>query len=50
MGPIALVVILVLMHFNRISREPILLWVLVFALIPISSLLAEAFYTRRPSI
>ncbi len=49
MGPIALVIILLLMHFNRISREPVLLWVLVFALIPISSVLGESFYTRSPS-
>jgi diguanylate cyclase (GGDEF)-like protein/PAS domain S-box-containing protein len=47
MGPFALGVILLLMHFKLVSRQPIALWVAVFVLTPFSSMLAEAFYVRR---
>jgi len=48
MGPLALVVILALMHFDAIAREPVWLWIAVFIAIPASSLLADAIYAREP--
>ncbi len=48
-GPVALVVVLLLMHFGAIVREPAWIWVGVFVAIPLSSLLADARYRAHPS-
>jgi len=49
MGPIALVAILMLMHFGAIVQESTWLWVGVFLAVPLSSLLADHVYRSRPS-
>ena len=48
-GPIALVVVLLLMHFGLVARESAWLWCAVFVAIPVSSLLADHFYAADPS-
>ncbi len=48
-GPIALVAILVLMHFGLVVRQPTWLWIVVFALIPATSLMVDYLYRRQPS-
>ena len=48
-GPVALVAVLLLMHFGAIVREPSWLWVGVFIAVPLSSLLADAQYRAHPS-
>ena len=48
-GPVALVAVLVLMHFGAIVREPAWLWVGVFVAVPVSSLVADHFYRAHPS-
>ncbi|MGA2836376.1 MAG: EAL domain-containing protein [Acidimicrobiales bacterium] len=45
MGPVALVTILVLMHYGDVAREPAWLWVAVFVAVPASSLLVDRLYT-----
>ena len=50
MGPVAFVVILVLMaKFDLIVREPALLWLAVFIAVPVSSLLVDHLYSVHPS-
>ncbi|MGO8872289.1 MAG: putative bifunctional diguanylate cyclase/phosphodiesterase [Acidimicrobiales bacterium] len=49
MGPVALIAILVLMHFGDVAREPIALWVAVFVAVPVSSLICDELYRRHPS-
>ncbi len=49
MGPVAFVVILVLMRFDLIVREPALLWLAVFIAVPVSSLLVDHLYSVHPS-
>ena len=49
MGPLALVTLLVLMHFRAIAQEPPWLWIGVFIAIPSFSLLADRIYARGPS-
>jgi len=49
MGPLALVTLLLLMHFGAIAHEPVWLWIGVFVAIPVSSLLADRLYARDPS-
>jgi diguanylate cyclase (GGDEF)-like protein/PAS domain S-box-containing protein len=49
MGPPALVVLLLLMHFGDVAREPAWLWVAVFIVVPLISLLCNHLYDRRPS-
>ncbi len=48
-GPIALVVILLLMKFNLIVREPVWLWVGVFIAVPLTSATCDRLYHRRPT-
>ena len=48
-GPLALVVILVLMHFRVVVREPTWLWIAVFALVPTTSMMTDHLYRLRPS-
>jgi diguanylate cyclase (GGDEF)-like protein/PAS domain S-box-containing protein len=48
-GPIALVAILLLMHWGDIVREPAWLWVAVFVAVPASSLIVDMIYTLHPS-
>src|SRR5665213_1016382 len=48
-GPVALVVVFLLMHFGAIVREPAWVWVGVFIAIPLSSLLADALNRAYPS-
>src|ERR1019366_4981761 len=48
-GPIALVVVLVLMHFGLVTREPSWLWIAVFAIVPTTSALVGHVYRRRPT-
>ncbi len=50
MGPLALVVILLLMHFGLIARESAWLWLAVFVAIPVSSLLADHLYAADQSL
>ena len=49
-GPIALVAVLLLMHFGAIVREPPLVWIGVFIAVPLSSLLADALRRAHPSM
>jgi PAS domain S-box-containing protein len=49
MGPLALVTLLVLMHFRAIAQEPPWLWIGVFIAIPSFSLLADRIYARGPT-
>ncbi|HUC36291.1 MAG TPA: EAL domain-containing protein [Acidimicrobiales bacterium] len=49
MGPAAFVTLLVLRNFGVIAREPVWLYVVVFATIPAVSLTADHLYDRRPS-
>ena len=48
-GPIALVLILLLMHFGLVVRQPAWLWIAVFAFVPTTSLMVDQFCRRRPS-
>jgi diguanylate cyclase (GGDEF)-like protein/PAS domain S-box-containing protein len=48
-APLALVVVLVMMHFGDIVRESAWLWVAVFIAVPTSSLLADRLYSVHPS-
>ncbi|HEY5385523.1 MAG TPA: hypothetical protein VIJ56_09825, partial [Acidimicrobiales bacterium] len=48
-GPLALVVILVLMHFGVVVREPTWLWIAVFTLVPTTSMMIDHLYRLRPS-
>ena len=48
-GPIALAVILLLVHFGLIVRQPVWLWIAVFALVPATSLMTDQLCRRRPS-
>lgn len=48
-GPIALVVIVVLMHFGLVTREPSWLWIAVFAIVPTTGALVEHVNRRRPT-
>ncbi len=48
-GPIALVVILLMMHYGLVIRQSVWLWIAVFALIPTTSLMADQLSRRRPS-
>ena len=48
-GPVALVVVLLLMHFGAIVREPAWIWVGIFVAVPLSSFLADAQYRAHPS-
>jgi len=49
MGPAALVPILVLRRFGLVAHEPVWLWLSVFAVIPLGSILLEVLYRRRQS-
>ena len=48
MGPVALVAILILMHFGAIEQEPAWVWVGVFIAIPATSLGAESLRRSHP--
>lgn len=48
-GPVAFVVVLLLMRFDLVVRRPTWQWVAVFAVIPLTSLLVDSLYRRRPS-
>jgi diguanylate cyclase (GGDEF)-like protein/PAS domain S-box-containing protein len=48
-GPMALVVVLLLMKFGLIVREPVLLWVVVFAIVPLMTAVCDRIYLRHPS-
>jgi len=49
MGPAALLVLLALRHYGVIAREPIALYLAVFTLVPLSSVVVESAYRRRPT-
>jgi diguanylate cyclase (GGDEF)-like protein/PAS domain S-box-containing protein len=49
MGPVALVVILLLMRFGDVARESAWLWVGVFIVVPLISLLGNHIYSTKPS-
>ena len=49
MGPVALVAVLLLMHFGAIVREPVWVWVGVFVAVPLTSLGAQALHQAYPS-
>jgi diguanylate cyclase (GGDEF)-like protein/PAS domain S-box-containing protein len=49
MGPAALVIILILRHFGVVAREPLWLWLAVFAAIPATSVVLEILYRRNPT-
>ena len=48
-GPIAFVVILLLMHFGLVVRRPTWQWIAVFAVVPLTSLLVDSLCRRRPT-
>jgi diguanylate cyclase (GGDEF)-like protein/PAS domain S-box-containing protein len=48
-GPVAFVVILVMMKLNVMARESVWLWLAVFAAIPVASFVCDRLYLRRPS-
>lgn len=47
-GPVALVVVLLLMHFGYVAREPVWLWVVVFAAVPVTSFAVDRIYVADP--
>lgn len=47
-GPVALVVILLLVHLGYVAREPVWLWVLVFAVVPLTSFAVDRLYVADP--
>ena len=49
MGPIALMVVLLLMHFGDVARQSTWLWIAVFIAVPTTSLLCDHLYTANPS-
>src|SRR5271163_3502725 len=49
MGPLAFVVILLLMRFGDVARESAWLWVAVFIVVPMISLLGNYLYEKNPS-
>ena len=49
MGPAALVTLLFLRHFGVVAREPVWLWLAVFAAIPATSMALEVLVRRNPS-
>jgi diguanylate cyclase (GGDEF)-like protein/PAS domain S-box-containing protein len=48
LGPVALAIILLLTHYGLVSRQPIWVWVVVFAVIPAGSLLTDHVYDLHP--
>ena len=48
MGPAAFVVLIVLMHFNLVVREPLWVWAIVFVAIPVSNLVVDGVYHHYP--
>ena len=48
-GPVALVVVLLLMHFGAIVREPTWIWVGVFVAVPLSSFMVDILNRAYPS-
>ena len=48
-GPLAFVLILLLMHFGLVVRQPAWLWIAVFVLVPTTSLVVDHLCRRRPS-
>ncbi len=49
MGPLALIAILLLMHFDDVAKEPVSLWIAVFIATPLASVIADRIYEKRPS-
>ncbi len=49
MGPVALLVILLLVHVGAAARESAWVWVAVFVAVPATSLLVNHIYTVRPT-
>jgi diguanylate cyclase (GGDEF)-like protein/PAS domain S-box-containing protein len=49
MGPAAFVMLVVLMHFGLVVREPVWLWAIVFVAIPLSNLTVDSVYHHYPS-
>ncbi len=47
LGPIALVIIFLLTHYGLVSKQPLWVWVVVFAIIPIGSLITDHLYDRH---
>jgi diguanylate cyclase (GGDEF)-like protein/PAS domain S-box-containing protein len=48
-GPIAFVVIILMMKLHVMARESVWLWLGVFAAIPVASFVSDRLYLRRPS-
>ncbi len=48
MGPLALVAILLLMHFDYITHESAWLWLGVFIAVPVCNFVVDRIYDRRP--
>ncbi len=48
MGPLALLAILLLMHFDYVTHESAWLWLAVFVAVPTCNLLVDRIYDRRP--
>jgi diguanylate cyclase (GGDEF)-like protein/PAS domain S-box-containing protein len=48
-GPIALIVVLLLMKFNLMVQEPVWLWLAVFLVVPLITAVCDRVYLRRPS-
>ena len=48
MGPLALVAILLLMHFGYITHESAWVWLAVFIAVPTCNLVVDRIYDRRP--
>ena len=48
-GPVALLVVLFLVHVGAAARESAWLWVAVFVAVPVSSLLVNHIYTVKPT-
>jgi diguanylate cyclase (GGDEF)-like protein/PAS domain S-box-containing protein len=48
MGPAALVALLVLMRYHDVAQEPVWLWVAVFMVVPLMSLVVDRLYAFRP--
>ncbi len=47
-GPLAFVVIVVLMHFGYVAKEPVWLWAVVFVAVPLTTFSADRLYGAYP--
>jgi len=49
LGPSALVIIFLLTHYGLVAKEPLWVWIVIFAVIPIGSLVTDHLYDVHPA-